>query len=303
MTLEKRERRLRRRSKQIIMKKRLGLLALLFFVLFLIFSFVKSNFSFKVTKYKISSYEIPNAFNGFKIAQISDLHAGVFGENQEKIVKKLEEEKVNIVVFTGDLISRNSSNLEKFAKSLEEIIKTYPSYYIPGNHELMREGNKEYKDFLALLEKEGMIMLGNKTYPLYRRGAFIQISGLDEGLSFYEVKADKNHIPVESLITAPDERVFSMLLAHNPLYFNSYVNWGADLVLAGHVHGGVIRLPLIGGILSPEVGLFPKYDKGLYTSGHQNMIVSVGMGDSFPGFRLFNQKELVIVELESQSIH
>lgn len=289
--------------KQIAMKKRLELMAIIFFVLFLLFSFVKSNFSFKVTKYKISSYEIPNAFNGFKIAQISDLHASVYGKDQEKIMKKLEEEKVDIVVFTGDLISRKSSNLEKFAQSLGELIKKYPSYYIPGNHELMRKGDKEYENFLALLEKEGMIMLGNKTFPLYRRGASIQLSGLDEGLSFYKVKASKNHIPVESLVTAPDKDVFSILLAHNPLYFDSYIKWGADLILAGHVHGGAIRLPLIGGILSPEVGLFPKYDKGLYTSGRQNMIVSVGMGDSFPGFRLFNQKELVIVELESQSIH
>lgn len=285
------------------MQKRIKLIGLVFLVLFLVFSLIKSNFSFKVTKYKISSHEIPNAFNGFKIAQISDLHAGVFGENQKDILKVLEEEKVDIVVFTGDLISRRSSKLEQFAQSLEDIVKNYPSYYIPGNHERMREGDKEFQNFLSLLEKEGMIMLANKSFPLYKRGASIQISGLDEGLSFYEVKADKNHIPVESLVTAPDKDIFSILLAHNPLYFDSYIDWGADLVLSGHVHGGVFRLPLIGGILSPEVGLFPKYDKGLYTSDRQNMIVSVGMGDSFPGFRLFNQKELVIVELESRSIH
>lgn len=298
----KRNRNFKRIQQKRKLMKRARFVGLCLATLFVFISFYKSNFTFKTTKYKVSSPEIPNAFDGFKIAQISDLHASKFGTEQDKIIEVLKEENVDLIVFTGDLISRNTSKLEEFAQSLKKMIRMFPSYYIPGNHELSRNNDKKYKEFLKDLKNEGMVLLGNRTIPIYKRGSNIYLSGLNEGLSFYKGKSKNKSIPVESMVTAPERSKFSILLAHNPFYFDSYMNWGADLVLSGHVHGGAIRLPFIGGILSPEVGLFPKYDKGIYDRGLQKMIVSVGMGDSFPGFRLFNQKELVIVELESQSI-
>ena len=98
-----------------------------------------------------------------------------------------------------------------------------------------------------------------------------------------------------------DENGYTILLSHRPELFDTYVSCGVDLVLSGHAHGGQFRLPLIGGLVAPNQGLFPKYDAGLYTDGGTNMVVSRGLGNSIIPIRFNNRPEIVLVELSSRN--
>ena len=100
---------------------------------------------------------------------------------------------------------------------------------------------------------------------------------------------------VERHIGKVDSSYCNVLLAHNPIYFEEYVEWGADLVLSGHVHGGVMRLPFIGGVISPAYTLFPKYDGGIFRKNHTTMLLGRGMGAHTIPLRFFNPAELYVV--------
>lgn len=270
---------------------------LLFSVLFSIY---RSNMTFKTTEYTVESPFLPNAFNNYRIAQISDLHDNVFGQNGSKLLEAIDEAEPNIVVLTGDITSRRTQNTDAVIDELKPIAEKYPTYYIRGNHELYRDQSMEnaeafYKDLDAI----GVIRLENRTVTLMHREATIHLVGLMEPLGCYEYSSPPK---MDELLGEKGDG-YTVLLAHNPLPFQTYVDWGADLILSGHVHGGVIRLPFIGGLLSPERSFFPAYSKGVYQSGKQSMVVSTGMGGPRFPFRLFNDQELVVVTLTSQSIH
>lgn len=276
-------------------------LLLLAFILFclLAVSFYRSNMTFKTTEYTVKSPRIPNAFNGFKIAQISDLHGSQFGKDGEKLVRAVEEAKPNIVVITGDVISREERKPMDVLLSLKPIAAAVPTYYIRGNHEMYRdEVVADQGAFYAALQAAGITILENRTVPLFYQGARIDLVGLKEPLSSYGTGTVPD---LSGLLSAPSER-YTVLLAHNPLWFSAYRSWGADLVISGHVHGGVLRLPFFGGLLSPERRFFPRYDKGLYEEDRTTLVVSAGMGNSGLPVRLFNDMELVVITLESQSI-
>ncbi len=265
-----------------------------------LFSFYRSNMTFHTTEYTISSPYLPNAFNRYRIAQISDLHNNVFGNKGEALQKAVDAAAPNIVVITGDTISRRSNDTHAVVEALKPIAAKYPTYFIRGNHELYRDAHRDdAADFYKALDAAGVIRLENRSVSLMHREATIQLAGLMEPLSCYENR------------TAPDveqwlgkkKNEYTILLAHNPLPFAAYAKWGAELTLAGHVHGGVVRLPFIGGLFSPERRLFPAYSKGIYRQGKSAMVVSAGMGGSMFPFRLFNPQELVVITLQSQSIH
>lgn len=269
-------------------------------ILGLLFSFYRSNMTFKTTEYTVASPYLPNAFNNYRIAQISDLHNNVFGKNGSKLQEAIEEANPNIVVLTGDIISRRTQNTDAVIEELKPIAEKYPTYYIRGNHELYRDQNMENAEaFYKALDAIGVVRLENRTVTLLHREATIHLAGLTEPLGCYEYSSPPK---MEELLGKKSDG-YTVLLAHNPLPFQTYVDWGADLILSGHVHGGVIRLPFIGGVLSPERSFFPAYSKGVYQSGKQSMVVSVGMGGTKFPFRLFNDQELVIITLTSQSIH
>lgn len=270
---------------------------LLFSVLFSIY---RSNMTFKTTEYTVESPFLPNAFNNYRIAQISDLHDNVFGQKGSKLLEAIDEAEPNIVVLTGDIVSRRTQNTDAVIDELKPIAEKYPTYYIRGNHELYRDQSMENAEaFYKALDAIGVIRLENRTVTLMHREATIRLVGLMEPLGCYEYSSPPK---MDELLGEKGDG-YTILLAHNPLPFQTYVDWGADLILSGHVHGGVIRLPFIGALLSPERSFFPAYSKGVYQSGKQSMVVSTGMGGPRFPFRLFNDQELVVVTLTSQSIH
>lgn len=261
---------------------------------------VWSNKALMVSTISISSSHIPAAFSGFRIAQVSDLHNSEFGKNNTELLKLLSESRPDIIAITGDLIDANHTDVGIALGFAQESVRIAPTYYVTGNHEATCS---QYGDLKAGLEEAGVIVLEDEAISLERGGETIALLGLADpdfmvkGDMFGEVPAMVS-TKLKNLIG--DESGYTILLSHRPELFETYVNCGIDLVIAGHAHGGQFRLPFIGGVIAPNQGLFPKYDAGLYTDGGTSMVVSRGIGNSIIPFRFNNRPEIVLVELNAK---
>ena len=248
----------------------------------------------------ISSSRIPAAFSGFRIAQVSDLHNAEFGKNNAELLKLLSESKPDIIVITGDLIDANHTDVGIALGFAQESVRIAPTYYVTGNHEV---ASQQYDTLKAGLEEAGIIVLEDEAISLEQGGETISLIGLAD--PDFTVKGEMfGEAPV--MVSAKlknlndGEGKYTIMLSHRSELFETYVNCGIDLVFAGHAHGGQFRLPLIGGVIAPNQGLFPKYDAGLYTDGGTNMVVSRGIGNSIIPLRFNNRPEIVLVELNAE---
>ena len=261
---------------------------------------VWGNMALMVNTVSISSSRIPAAFSGFRIVQVSDLHNAEFGKNNADLLKMLSESGADIIVITGDLIDARRTDVEIALCFAQESARIAPTYYVTGNHEA---ASPQYDTLKAGLEAAGVIVLENETVYLERGGETIALLGLADpdftakGDMFGEVPA---MVSTKLRNLLDDESGYTILLAHRPELFETYVRSGIDLVFAGHAHGGQFRLPFIGGLVAPNQGLFPKYDAGLYTDGGTSMVVSRGIGNSIIPFRFNNRPEIVLVELSAK---
>ena len=264
------------------------------------------NNALQVSQYTIASNKIPTAFNGFKILQLSDLHSKSFGKDNSKLIKKINNEKPDIIVMTGDMVSRKDTDYDTFINLAQELSKSYEIYYIVGNHEQSLSEDIQ-RSLLDKLIEIGVRVLDNEKVEIVKGGDSINLYGLWINLRYY--KDVKNEYTkgislglkqMEIILGSIDSNSYNVLLSHNPLYFDAYSKWGADLTLSGHVHGGMIRLPFVGGLISPERKLFPKYDAGMYTIDGKELIVNRGLGIGKFGFRLFNRPEISVITLKSE---
>jgi len=260
-------------------------------------------FAIDVTKYSVSSEKIPNAFDGYKILQLSDLHNVSLGKNNTRLLKKIEKIKPDIIVMTGDMINTNSKNYNNFFSFTKEIANKYTCYYIMGNHEMRLSGQKQL-DILYKLTALGVNVLNNNETTILKDNELIHNYGLHQPITTYK-NALKNKIETDftldnmnQIFPVIDTSSFNILLSHSPFDFDVFEKWGADLVLAGHVHGGLIRLPFVGGILSPERTFFPKYDFGEYSIGDSKMILSRGLGNGTINLRVFNNPEICLIKFD-----
>lgn len=267
--------------------------------------FYISNNSIDVINYKIKSNKIPDSFKNFRILQLSDLHDKQFGKDNFKLIKKIDNINPDIIVITGDVLLRKKVNYNIFLNLASVLVKKYKIYFIVGNHEQrIRVKDKRLYDFIKTLKSIGIIVLNNKKIKLIKNDSHINLYGFRINLKYYKygLFCKKPHFGTQDIknkLGDLDETKFNILLAHNPLYFENYAQWGADLTLSGHVHGGMIRLPFIGGLLSPERKFFPKYSAGKYKIGNSVLIVSKGLGSGVIHFRLFNKPDLSVITLEN----
>lgn len=291
-----------------LLKKRIVFCVLMFIntvILAMFISYIISLFKIDVSRYEVTSIKVPKAFDGFKILQLSDLHNRRFNKNNKKIVKMIEKENPDIIVMTGDMVSSNSKGFGNFFSLVEELDGKYPIYYIFGNHE-QRLSVEKQAIIIGKLRELGVNVLNNQQDFIVKDNESIQIFGLKQELIYYTnyFKSKKTYSyekkDMENAIRNPDDRMFNVLLAHNPLYFETYEEWGADLVFSGHVHGGIINIPFVGGLLSPERKLFPKYSGGEYEIDDSKMIVSRGLGYTKVNARFFNNPEICVVELKCE---
>lgn len=263
-------------------------LILLLIAVFAVYVFIENKILFTVRHEKLGS--------GVRIAHISDIHKRRFGKGNSRICEKVRQEKPDLIFVTGDLISRDETDLSQAEATLKGLTAIAPVYMIFGNHE--QDLSDELKDeLIAVAEKHGVILLRNDQANVTVKDRRFTVYGLEESIDVYIVNNSYRNLKVlekaditELIGDRPDGEV--LLLAHNPFFGEVYAEWGADYTFSGHVHGGVVRLFGIA-MLSPERKFFPKNAKGVYDFGGKKLLVSAGLGK----LRLFDPPEVVIYEI------
>lgn len=257
------------------------------------------NAALELNTYTISSRGLPDAFDGYRIAQVSDLHNAEFGGGNQRLLDMLREAEPDMIAITGDLIDSRKTNIAVALAFAEEAVRIAPCYYVSGNHEARVP---EYRELKAGLEAAGVTVLDDARVEIEISGKSITIIGVNDPSFLADYLTSDAAVMDRKLSELSSEDAsFTILLSHRPELFDTYVAHNMDLVLTGHAHGGQFRLPLIGGLIAPNQGLFPKYDDGLYSEGNTNMIVSRGLGNSIIPFRFNNRPEVVLIELKSQN--
>lgn len=254
------------------------------------------NTALELNEYQIKSEELPESFEGFRIAQVSDLHSAEMGKGNSKLLDMLEEAKPDIIVLTGDIIDSRHTEMEVPLGFVEKAVEIAPCYYVTGNHE-SRLSKEAYLDFEEKMKEYGVCVLHNETVFIERDGEQITLAGLDDS-TFASNHNGIRYSNLSSMIQEffPEDG-FQILLSHRPELFQRYVEAGVDLVFSGHAHGGQFRIPFVGGVFAPHQGFFPEYDAGLFSEDGTNMLVSRGIGNSIFPFRVNNRPEVVVVEL------
>ena len=258
---------------------------------------VWGNTALELNTYTIESKELPEAFDSYRIAHVSDLHNAEMGDDNENLLTMLQDAEPDIIAITGDIIDSRNTDVKIALQFVEDAVKIAPCYYVTGNHEVRVSEYEELKEGLTAL---GAVVLEDEQMDLEQSGETITLLGVDDP-SFQTdyLFGDSETIMQNKLQELMDENnYFAILLSHRPELFEVYVESGANLVLSGHAHGGQFRLPIIGGLVAPNQGLFPKYDAGLYSKENTNMIVSRGIGNSILPFRFNNRPEVVLIELK-----
>lgn len=277
-------------------KKRIIVLAVLaVVVLAFVLWTAKENTILESNSYTVSSERLPQAFDGYRIAQVSDLHSASSVEENETLLSLLREAKPDMIALTGDLIDSRDINVETALDFVKKAMEIAPCYFVTGNHEAGIEEFSELKDGLVAL---GVVVLEDQRVEIEKDGEKMLVIGLnDPSFRTDDLFGDSSAVLEKQLRNLRNEELFTLLLSHRPEAFEVYAEAGVDLILSGHTHGGQFRLPFIGAIYAPNQGFFPEYDAGLFTKDHTNMIVSRGVGNSSIPFRINSRSELVVIEL------
>ena len=254
------------------------------------------NTALKVNEYKILSDKIPEAFSGFWIAQVADLHNAEFGEDNEMLIELLFQIDPDMIVITGDLIDSRHTDMDIALDFAGKAVQIAPVYYVTGNHEARVP---EYEQLKTGLVDLGVTVLDDQKVQITKDGESITLMGiLDPSFSTDYLFGDTESVSKQAISELQNESDgFTVLLSHRPELFDLYVNTGVDLVFSGHAHGGQFRLPFIGGLVAPNQGFFPKYDAGQFIKENTTMIVSRGVGNSIIPVRFNNRPEIIVAEL------
>lgn len=255
---------------------------------------------FVIKQYRMKSKKIRGKH---RYVFLSDLHNKVYGKENEPLLSEIDKMKPEAIFIGGDMLtSKPGRDFKAAASFVQRLAAKYPVYYANGNHEYRiriygDEYGDMYKDYEEMLTQAGIIRLVNTKQ--YLQDANIMLSGLEIDRRFYKrfrcTKMDETYL--KSLLGEVDKEAFSILFAHNPDYFSQYAEYEADLVLSGHVHGGIAQLPFIGGVISPSFRLFPKYDGGFFKENGTSMVLSRGLGVHTIPVRFLNPGELIVLDL------
>lgn len=259
------------------------------------------NNKLQVTKLKAFS----NTNDRVRVLQLSDLHSKEFGKSNNILLEAIYNEKPDIVVATGDLIDSNMKRIDNIIEFLDNINKTIPVFYIPGNNEMRC---KKINEIVHKLKSKKVNVLDNEIRTIKVKSTIVNILGLvenrvDDGELFYEKIRSKYESEKSKELFTRLEKMngVKIVLSHYPENFEaneeiSYSKYKFDIMFAGHAHGGQFILPFIGGIFAPGQGLIPKYYSGMY--GKENkLVVSRGLGNSGFPLRLFNRPNIVVVDI------
>lgn len=246
----------------------------------------------EISRYEVNSKKLPESFDGFKIVQLSDLHGAEFGEDGMGLVEKVKELEPDIIALTGDFVTDEGdlAAVEKLAARLTELC---PVYFVSGNHEF---GSGLAIKVRNILERAGVKYLSNEYLTISRGEDEILLGGVEDPLAYADMLSP-DELAQKMNDAAPD--AFKILLGHRNYWMTEYPELPVDLIFCGHAHGGLIRIPGVGGLIGTDRRLFPDFDAGEYNNGRYTLIVSRGLGNSVPIPRVFNRPEIVCVELSS----
>jgi predicted MPP superfamily phosphohydrolase len=240
---------------------------------------------------------LPAAFDGVRLVQLSDLHHRVYPNGEQQLLQAVRCCEPDWIVITGDLVSRDMTDFTERQQLLTALRAIAPVYLCLGNHEWDFQP-KPAAAYRQMIVEAGCQLLDNTTVCLQRGESVCYLAGASLRIDLYHdahfrYRNLASYTEADLTADLGTRQGCTILLAHNPLPAETYFAWGADLTLSGHVHGGVVRLPFIGGILSPERKLFPKYSKGWYGKDGKWMYVNCGIGK----FRLGNPPEVTQITL------
>lgn len=251
------------------------------------------------TDVTVTSSNLPDAFRGFRIAHVSDLHNAWLSPDNGDLLALLRDAEPDIIAITGDLVDYRHTDMDASLHFIREAVKIAPCYYAVGNHESQFYAFQELEQAMT---DAGVTVLRNASVTLERGGESIQIIGLDDYTFFPGAGGWDCVMNMLSSLEPIDRSGYDILLAHRPEFWREYVKLDTELILAGHAHGGQIRLPFVGGLYAPDQGFFPQWDGGLYSQADTHMVVSRGLGNSSFPLRVNNRPEVVIITLEKESI-
>ena len=244
----------------------------------------------EISRYEVKSQKLPESFDGFKIVQLSDLHGAEFGEDGMELVEKVKELEPDIIALTGDFVT-DEGDLAAVEKLAARLVKLCPVYFVSGNHEF---GSGLAVKVRNILERAGVKYLSNEYLTISRGEDGILLGGVEDPLAYADMLSP-DELAQKMNDAAPD--AFKILLGHRNYWMTEYPELPVDLIFCGHAHGGLIRIPGVGGLIGTDRRLFPDFDAGQFNNGRYTLIVSRGLGNSVSIPRVFNRPEIVCVEL------
>lgn len=274
------------------------------FIVYCLIEMIRELRDFRVTKYRICSQKLNGIKREKKIIFLSDLHNRMYGEENERLLKGIRNQHPDLILIGGDMLVRKDGNFyDKTVHFLAKLPGICPVYCANGNHEqklkeLPDKYEQSYEEYKKALTASGIHMLENASETVKLDEVPVKLSGLEIPLGAY-ARFGKKELSLKEITDRIGEHGddYQILLAHHPGYMKEYLAYGADLILGGHYHGCVVQLPGIGGVISTNFTLFPKYSGGIYQEGEQTAVVSRGLGTHSVPLRLWNWPELIVLEL------
>lgn len=274
------------------------------FIVYCLIEMIRELRDFRVTKYRICSQKLNGIKREKKIIFLSDLHNRMYGEENERLLKSIRNQHPDLILIGGDMLVRKDGNsYDKTVHFLAKLPGICPVYCANGNHEqklkeLPDKYEQSYEEYKKALTASGIHMLENASETVKLDEVPVKLSGLEIPLGAY-ARFGKKELSLKEITDRIGEHGddYQILLAHHPGYMKEYLAYGADLILGGHYHGCLVQLPGIGGVISTNFTLFPKYSGGIYQEGEQTAVVSRGLGTHSVPLRLWNWPELIVLEL------
>ena len=273
-------------------------------VLIVVIEWMREIHTFKVTHYHFRSDKL-SGWKEKKIILLSDLHNYNYGIKNDKLLQAVREQNPDLILIAGDmLVGKEKEPTNIASEFVEALTSICDVYYANGNHEYRMKIYTDtfgdvYKTYRDQLVNAGVHYLENSTEEMEVDGHKLAIHGLEIPREAYK-KFGKNYLEenfLESSLGKVKQGCYNILIAHNPIYMKEYLKWGADLIVSGHLHGGVARIPGFRGVITPQFNFFPKYSGELTQEGKAHVVVSKGIGIHTIKVRFLNPAEIVVMHI------
>lgn len=252
-----------------------------------------SSQTLEISRYEVASEKLSESFDGFRIVQLSDLHGAQFGDDGTELVDKVRSLSPDIIALTGDFVT-DEGDLEAVEKLAPRLTELCPVYFVSGNHEY---GSGLAQRVRSILESAGVKYLSNEYLTISRGSDSVLLGGVEDPIAYADMLAP-DELAQKMNEAAP--AAFKILLGHRNYWMKEYPGLPVDLILSGHAHGGIVRIPGVGGLIGTDRHLFHDFVEGKFYNGNYTMIVSRGLGNSVPIPRIFNRPEIVCVTLKAE---